>query len=103
MISTEIDAFTDENLAVPIPAASATMDNGVLLRHVEMNGYLRRLVSVLKVRQANSDPAIREMEITAHGIAISSPFSVTSGPLTGRSEPDEVAPDTSDGDREDAP
>lgn len=95
MISNEIDAYTDDNLTVPIPAASATMDNGILLRHVEFQGHLRRLVTVLKVRQAASDSAIREMAITDHGIVISRPFRAVSGLLTGRAEPD-ADPDTED-------
>jgi circadian clock protein KaiC len=95
MIATEIDAYTDDNLTVPIPAASATMDNGILLRHVEIQGHLRRLVTVLKVRQAASDPAIREMEITENGIVISRPFRATSGLLAGRAavDPAEGEPD----------
>jgi circadian clock protein KaiC len=88
MISNEIDAYTDDNLTVPVPAASATMDNGILLRHVEIQGHLRRLVTVLKVRQAASDPAIREMEITGDGIGVSRPFRAMSGLLTGRTAPD---------------
>ena len=96
VIANEIDAFTDDNLTVPIPAASATMDNGILLRHVEIDGHLRRLVSVLKVRQAASDPAIREMEITEGGIVISQPFRAVSGLLAGRAAPDRPTDDGAD-------
>jgi circadian clock protein KaiC len=88
VISNEIDAYTDDSLTVPIPAASATMDNGILLRHVEIHGHLRRLVTVLKVRQAASDPAIREMAITRDGIVVSRPFRAMSGLLVGRGAPD---------------
>ncbi len=91
MVSAEIESFSSDVLTVPVPAASATMDNGILLRHVEINGQLRRLVSVLKVRQASSDPAIREMEITDQGIVISRPFTVSSGLLTGRATPEPAA------------
>jgi circadian clock protein KaiC len=87
MMTAEIDEYTDERLSVPIPAASATMDNGILLRHVEIQGQLRRLVSVLKVRQSQSDPGIRELEITNRGMVISGPFSAASGLLTGRAAP----------------
>ena len=40
LIATEIDAYVDEQLAVPIPAASATMDNGLLVRQVEIRSSL---------------------------------------------------------------
>lgn len=90
LVVAEIDAYSDEVLNVPVPAASASTDNGILLRHVEVQGRLRRLVSVLKVRQALTDPAIREMEITNEGMIISRPFAASSGLLTGRAEPDPV-------------
>ena len=61
LIATEIDAYVDEQLAVPIPAASATMDNGLLVRQVEIRSSLLRLVSILKARQIGTDPAIREL------------------------------------------
>ena len=84
MIVAEIDAFTDQQLAVPVPAASAVMDNGILVRQVELRSELRRLITVLKARQAATDPAIREFVIGEQGIAVTSPFSATSGLLTGR-------------------
>lgn len=55
----EIDAYVDDNLQTPIAPASATMDNGILLRHVELSSELRRVVSVLKARQSETDPATR--------------------------------------------
>jgi circadian clock protein KaiC len=84
MISAEIDEYTTEQLTVPIPAASASMDNGILLRHVEVRGQLRRLVAVPKVRQSVSDPSIREMKITDEGMIVSGPFTASTGLLTGR-------------------
>ena len=47
LIATEIDAYVDDQLTVPVPAASATMDNGILLRQIELRSSLHRLVSVL--------------------------------------------------------
>lgn len=87
LIAAEIDEYTSEKLAVPIPAASAAMDNGILLRHPEVQGELRRLVAVPKVRQSASDPSIREFQITDRGMVVTRPFSATSGLLTGRGEP----------------
>ena len=87
LITAEIDEYTSEKLAVPFPAASATMDNGILLRHVEIQGQLRRLVAVPKVRQSISDPSIRELQITDQGIVVTRPFAATSGLLTGRAGP----------------
>ena len=88
LIASEIDAYVDDQLAVPVPAASATMDNGILLRQIELRSSLHRLVSVLKSRQMETDPAIRGFTITGQGIVIDSPFAGTApGLLTGRALP----------------
>jgi circadian clock protein KaiC len=83
LIATEIDAYVDDQLIAPVPAASATMDNGILLRQVELRSSLHRLVSVLKARQMGTDPAIREFVISDRGIKVSGPFAGAAGLLTG--------------------
>jgi circadian clock protein KaiC len=93
LIATEIDAYVDDQLVVPVPAASATMDNGILLRQVELRSSLHRLVSVLKARQMGTDPAIREFVIGEQGITISGLFGASSGLLTGRATTDPVSSD----------
>jgi circadian clock protein KaiC len=94
LIATEIDAYVDEQLAVPIPAASATMDNGLLVRQVEIRSFLLRLVSILKARQIGTDPAIREFVIGDQGITVSRPFPGSTGLLTGRVAADNSLPGT---------
>jgi circadian clock protein KaiC len=94
LIATEIDAYVDEQLAVPIPAASATMDNGILVRQVEIRSSLLRLVSILKARQIGTDPAIREFVVSDQGITVSQPFSASTGLLTGRVAAHESPPGT---------
>jgi circadian clock protein KaiC len=94
LIATEIDAYVDEQLAVPIPAASATMDNGLLVRQVEIRSSLLRLVSILKARQIGTDPAIREFLIGDQGITVSRPFPGSTGLLTGRVAADNSLPGT---------
>lgn len=85
LVATEIDSYVDDQLVVPVPAASATMDNGILLRQIELRSSLHRLISVLKSRQMETDPAIRGFVITDRGIVIDSPFTGTAwGLLTGR-------------------
>jgi circadian clock protein KaiC len=93
LIATEIDAYVDDQLVVPVPAASATMDNGILLRQVELRSSLHRLVSVLKARQMGIDPAIRELVISEQGITISGPLTASSGLLTGRATPESASSD----------
>ncbi len=87
IFAAEIDAYVDDRLIVPVPAASATMDNAILLRHIELRSELRRLVCVLKARQAATEYGIRELVIGEDGISVSEPFSGVSRLLTGRAMP----------------
>jgi circadian clock protein KaiC len=93
LIASEIEAYVDDQLAVPVPAASATMDNGILLRQIELCSSLRRLLSVLKSRQMETDPTIRGFVVTDQGIVVYSAFiGATSGLLTGRARPEQTPP-----------
>jgi circadian clock protein KaiC len=49
---------------------SAYTDNIVLLRHLEYDAALHRVVSVLKMRNSDHDRAIREFTIGPGGITI---------------------------------
>jgi circadian clock protein KaiC len=86
-IATEINTYVDDQLAVPVPAASATMDNGILLRQVELGSSLHRIISVLKARQMSTDPTIREFVIGNQGIAVGVPLAAVKGLLTGSAAP----------------
>jgi len=84
----EIDAFVAPELTTPIPAMSAMVDNGILLRQVEIRSRLRRLVSVLKARQSETDPAIREFRIEPGGVEIGELFHGAAALLTGAALPE---------------
>ena len=77
MMSAEIGASIDQQLAVPLPSAPTAMDNGILLRQVELRSELRWLVSVLKARQTATDPSIREFAIESNGLMVVEPFDAT--------------------------
>ena len=83
----EIDELVSPELRVPVPGLSAAMDTAILLRAVELESRLRRLVSVLKVRQSAFDPTIREFAIGATGVEVGEPFRASSL-LTGTARPD---------------
>ena len=74
VIGVDVD-FSGTPLAV-------TAENLMLLRHVELDGKLRRLISVLKMRESGYDDAVREFEITPKGLRVLGPIRVT-GALTG--------------------
>jgi circadian clock protein KaiC len=59
------------------------MDTIVLLRHVELRARLHRLISVMKMRGAEIDSALREFSIGEHGIEISPTFDSAEAILSG--------------------
>lgn len=61
---------------------AVTAENLLLLRHVELDGVVRRLISVLKMRDSSFDSSVREFEITATGLRVMSQIR-SSGALTG--------------------
>lgn len=62
----------------------ATSDNVVLLRYVEYRGMLRRILSILKMRDSGYDPSIREYEIHAeHGLRVLTAGESSEGLLAG--------------------
>jgi circadian clock protein KaiC len=69
---------------------SATTDSIILLRNVEMNGEMRRALTVLKMRGSQHDKDIREFFIDASGLHIDKPFRNINGILSGN--PMRIAP-----------
>lgn len=68
---------------LPVAEVSAAIDNILLLRYVELRARLRRLASVLKVREHDYDPRIREFDITDRGIQVGEPLAEAEAVLSG--------------------
>ena len=77
---------------------STLTDSIVLLRYAELNGVIRRGITVLKMRGSAHDRRIHEFAITERGMEVGEPFRGVSGILAGQviTLPDEVAPADSD-------
>jgi circadian clock protein KaiC len=86
LFTVELDDFVSPQLAAPVPAISSSMDNGILLRTVELRSRLHRLISILKLRQSDYDPAIREFTIGPEGVVVGDSFDARDL-LTGSAEP----------------
>jgi circadian clock protein KaiC len=86
LFTLELDVYVSPQLAAPVPAISSAVDNGILLRTVELRSRLHRLISILKLRQSNRDPTIREFTIGPAGIAVGEPFDARDL-LTGSADP----------------
>jgi circadian clock protein KaiC len=70
-------------VTLPLTGVSTVGENIIYMRYVELKSNLRRLVSVIKVRESQHDPAIHEFDITQHGIEIASPLRNAEATLSG--------------------
>jgi circadian clock protein KaiC len=64
-------------------AISFLTENILLMRYVELEGALRRMLSVVKMRRSPHSPELREYAITASGLAIGRGLADYQGLLTG--------------------
>jgi len=77
-IAGEVEA-TNENI-------SYLADSIVFLRHLELDGELRKAIGVLKKRTGDFERQLREFEITSEGIRVGDPLSGVRGILSGNPE-----------------
>jgi circadian clock protein KaiC len=73
-ITTVLTALTKSVMVTTGTALSSSVDNIIVLRHVEMDSSLRRSVVILKSRGTAHDNDIREFEITPNGIVLKEKF-----------------------------
>mgnify|MGYP003564593679 CR=1 FL=1 len=73
---------------------STITDSIILLRYVEMQGEMRRGMTVLKMRGSMHDKDIREFSIDQKGMHVGKPFRNISGILSGH--PSQVTPEEID-------
>jgi circadian clock protein KaiC len=67
--------------------ASYLADSVILLRYYELDGELRRAISVVKKRSGPHEPALRELRMSREGIWVGEPLSGFHGILTGMPTP----------------
>jgi circadian clock protein KaiC len=87
LVNLELDSFVSQTVDFPVPRISPMIDSGILMRSVELDSSLRRMVSVMKHRQSWFDSSIREFTIGQGGISIGNRFDA-SQLLTGSAEPE---------------
>ncbi|UVL27080.1 ATPase domain-containing protein [Pseudomonas donghuensis] len=80
------DIFGSE-INAPAPDLSSIVDNLLLMRFVEVDAELKRLLSVLKVRDSYYDPALLELVISDQGIDLKKAFAQVSGAMSGTPSP----------------
>ena len=74
-------------LRMPVDGISALVDNLVVLRYVEHDAMLSRMISVLKVRDNDFDPRLREVRISRTGVTIGEQIAGLHGMLSGSTSP----------------
>lgn len=84
LFSEELPLFT-ETIETGTTLLSAVVENVLLLRYVEIDAELRRLISVIKLRESSFDPSIREFSISRHGISVFSKLESDERPQGARS------------------
>lgn len=69
VLSEELPLYADavESSALSV---SALVENIILMRYYEHAAEIRRLISVVKLRESDFDPAIRELQISSAGLTI---------------------------------
>ncbi|MDB5394054.1 MAG: Circadian clock protein KaiC [Rhodospirillales bacterium] len=67
----------------PVSELSTITENLMLLRYVELHSKLYRLISILKVRDSDFDPRLREFMLSDHGLEIGDCFNNVEALLTG--------------------
>jgi circadian clock protein KaiC len=81
----EIQSITGDFQATDI-GISYLADNIVFLRHLELDGEMRKAIGVLKMRTSDFERTLREFRITEDGLQVGDPLTELRGILTGAPE-----------------
>ncbi|MDR2306622.1 MAG: serine/threonine protein kinase [Paucimonas sp.] len=80
------DIFGAE-ITAPAPDLSSIVDNLLLLRFAEYQAQLHRVLSIVKVRDSDHDPALQALDLGPQGITLGRAFDGASGVLSGTAVP----------------
>ncbi len=82
----EVAGLTGTEVQLTMRGISGQFDNLLFLRHVEYQAELKRLLSIIKMREGDYDPSLREFQISGHGIELAPTFESARRILTGMAE-----------------
>lgn len=85
IFTSEIPQLVGGETEIAFGAVSAVAENILLLRYIELESALRRIFSVVKVRESSFDPMTRELSITHQGLQLQPLLKPMEGLLTGHS------------------
>ncbi len=96
MCTVEVPELVGPVVQPPISHLTPVTENLILLRYVEHEAALRRVLSVMKVRDSAFDHRLREFDITAEGIVLGDGFAGAHSVLSGFAH-EAAEPDTGSG------
>ncbi|WP_224247715.1 ATPase domain-containing protein [Hyalangium gracile] len=87
MMTQQTNNLFGSELNVRLEGVEAIIDNVIFLRFVEMRSQLYRMLSVMKMRESDNDPALRLFSISSRGIHVEDTFESAEAVLTGQARP----------------
>ncbi len=79
----ELHDIFSPRIAAPVDGLSPLLESLIFMRFSEMNARVRRVVSVLKLRDSDFDSKLIEFEITRRGLRLSDSLANAEGVLSG--------------------
>jgi circadian clock protein KaiC len=79
----ELADLFSRQIVAPTPEISSVIDNLIALRFVDQHAQLRRLISIMKVRDSAFDPSFREFVISDQGVTLPRSFAESEQVLAG--------------------
>lgn len=70
IFTSEIPQLVGGEAEIAFGSVSAVAENIMLLRYVELEGAMRRVFSLVKVRESDFDATLRELSITSQGLKL---------------------------------
>lgn len=95
----ETSTFFGPELPVPASGISVIADNVLLLRCAEVEGALRRIFSLFKIRGRQLDTSVRELVLSPSGLDVGAPLNGSDEILTGTAKSPFRSPGESHGHR----
>ncbi|MGE5619453.1 MAG: ATPase domain-containing protein [Sphingomonadaceae bacterium] len=83
IVTHELPRLAAINLDTAYDQLGPAIDNIITLQYVELRSELHRLISILKVRDSDFDPSIREFTISEGGLHVANTFGSAEAVLTG--------------------
>ena len=70
IVSIESRNILGASMELPSKGLSSLLEGLILLRYAEVEGQVRRLISITKIRDSEFDPYVREVKISARGMEV---------------------------------